>query len=419
MAVAVGLRPLSGDSGSVSASGFDASGRGMALSEEVETALTVKHGEVAPFVRADLMQVRDTFPGIGVELRDFITDDGESQRWVALAGSLPIQYRGVVYNLPVAMYLVDAFPGAPPLCFVEPTADMAVVEKHPHVDYAGRVYLPYLNQWDAGQGSSLLGAAHAMVAVFQSHPPLYTKPADARTPTVSPMTRPASVNSMLNELPAAADPLQTVAETAATMNDGVERQLTQLIQNNLQLFTHEIGPDSEVARLHRQLQARLGLLEREKSRLEEAQAQLTHVNQDLDVGISEMTAWLAREEDGGSGAASASATAETGNDNNNSNDKERGGGVISAVEDGTAPDRPDTRATIDQLVVGADEKAELRLQLVAEDASLEDCLYHINQALYRGVIEHDAWQSEYRRLCEQQFMSRAKLTRVVSGQPFF
>ena len=53
---------------------------------------------------------------------------------------------GNVYNIPIAIWLVETHPTNAPMVFVKPTSDMQIrISKH--VDHTGKVYLPYLHAW--------------------------------------------------------------------------------------------------------------------------------------------------------------------------------------------------------------------------------------------------------------------------------
>lgn len=54
---------------------------------------------------------------------------------------------GNTYNIPVEIWIMDTHPYNPPLCYVKPTADMKI-RQNKHVDQNGRVYLPYLTEWN-------------------------------------------------------------------------------------------------------------------------------------------------------------------------------------------------------------------------------------------------------------------------------
>lgn len=52
------------------------------------------------------------------------------------------------------------------------------------------------------------------------------------------------------------------------------------------------------------------------------------------------------------------------------------------------------------------------LGLVAENASLEDCLYYLDKAVTDGVITVEVFLKEVRRLARKQFIARATAKRV-------
>lgn len=54
---------------------------------------------------------------------------------------------GVTYNIPVCVLLQEDHPYVPPLVYVRPTSSMAIKPSQ-HVDTNGRVYHPYLHQWN-------------------------------------------------------------------------------------------------------------------------------------------------------------------------------------------------------------------------------------------------------------------------------
>lgn len=54
---------------------------------------------------------------------------------------------GTIYNIPVQLAFYPRHPYSPPLCLVKPTPDMMIKESK-HVDKNGRIYMPYLSQWN-------------------------------------------------------------------------------------------------------------------------------------------------------------------------------------------------------------------------------------------------------------------------------
>lgn len=98
---------------------------------------------------------------------------GKMEELVVLTGTIPVNYRGSYYNIPVAMYLPKDFPTSPPICYVKPTPSM-IIKQSKNVDGSGRIYLPYLSSWN--DSSDLLGAIQVMICIFGESPPLYQKP---------------------------------------------------------------------------------------------------------------------------------------------------------------------------------------------------------------------------------------------------
>nr|XP_032837245.1 tumor susceptibility gene 101 protein-like [Petromyzon marinus] len=99
--------------------------------------------------------------------------DGSSKELVNISGTIPLHYKGNIYNIPVQLWLFDTHPYLPPYCFVKPTSSMLIKEGK-HVGKDGRIYLPYLHEWKA-HASDLLGLVQVMLAVFGEQPPLYSR----------------------------------------------------------------------------------------------------------------------------------------------------------------------------------------------------------------------------------------------------
>ena len=99
---------------------------------------------------------------------------GVMHELLTLAGTIPVNYRGNTYNIPIAIYLEKDFPNVPPICYVKPTPDM-IIKQSKHVDGSGRIYLPYLSDW-CNEISDLLGVIQVMICIFGESPPVYQKP---------------------------------------------------------------------------------------------------------------------------------------------------------------------------------------------------------------------------------------------------
>ena len=90
-----------------------------------------------------------------------------------------------MYNIPVALWILDTHPIHAPLCYVRPTWDLKINESH-HVDRYGKIYLPYLHEWDATR-SDLKGLIQMCISFFCELPPLYARPpSQVQSPSSTP-----------------------------------------------------------------------------------------------------------------------------------------------------------------------------------------------------------------------------------------
>ena len=105
-------------------------------------------------------------------------NNGSSSTLLVLQGTLPIVYGGARFNIPMNVWMPENYPASPPMCFVSPTADMVIKDRHQHVDMEGKCYHPMLSGWSAQGGSGV----SQILQVFGRDPPVYAKPADYKPP---------------------------------------------------------------------------------------------------------------------------------------------------------------------------------------------------------------------------------------------
>ena len=92
-----------------------------------------------------------------------------------------------MYNIPVGIWILDTYPAHAPICHVRPTADMQIKVSQ-HVDNNGKVYLPYLHEWDANN-SDALSLIQMMIITFGEQPPVFAR--SAARPQQQPPPRPS------------------------------------------------------------------------------------------------------------------------------------------------------------------------------------------------------------------------------------
>ncbi|KAJ0173972.1 hypothetical protein K1T71_010118 [Dendrolimus kikuchii] len=136
-----------------------------------------KHRE---FTCREVMNLIQIYRSLAYRLEAFVFNNGSRKDLLNLEGTIPVNYKGAYYNIPVCIWLMDTHPQNAPLCFVKPTADMSIkVSKY--VDSNGKVYLPYLHEWTQN-GSTLQKLIQCMITAFGELPPVYAKPRNETRP---------------------------------------------------------------------------------------------------------------------------------------------------------------------------------------------------------------------------------------------
>ncbi|KAG8181616.1 hypothetical protein JTE90_017736 [Oedothorax gibbosus] len=166
--------------------------------------------------KRDVNNAIHRYKNLRPKLDTYVFNDGTRQELACLDGTIPVMYKGTYYHIPVCIWLLDSHPYNSPMCYVKPTADMQIKASR-HVDTNGRVYLPYLHNWNP-DSSDLLGVIQVMIIVFGEQPPVYAKPklqnSSAYTNTPYP-TEPSSFMPMPN-VGTTYPPYNPVANTGPT-----------------------------------------------------------------------------------------------------------------------------------------------------------------------------------------------------------
>ncbi|CAH0401431.1 unnamed protein product [Chilo suppressalis] len=132
------------------------------------------------YTSKEVMNLIQVYKSLAYRLEAFVFNNGVRKDLLHLEGTIPVNYKGVFYNIPVCIWLMDTHPQNAPLCFVKPTPDMSIkVSKY--VDSNGKVYLPYLHEWNSN-GSTLQKLILCMITAFGEIPPVYSKPRNESRP---------------------------------------------------------------------------------------------------------------------------------------------------------------------------------------------------------------------------------------------
>jgi len=141
--------------------------------------------------RQDVRDAIGHFRGLKPVSELFVFNNGAQKYLLALSGTIPVQYKGTVYNIPIVIWLLDTHPYNAPMVFVKPTPDMRIKVSR-HVDHNGKVYLPYLHDWKHGS-SDLFSLIQVLIITFQEQPPVYAVLNSPPQPPMHQMPQPPGV----------------------------------------------------------------------------------------------------------------------------------------------------------------------------------------------------------------------------------
>ncbi|KIY64936.1 UEV-domain-containing protein [Cylindrobasidium torrendii FP15055 ss-10] len=137
-------------------------------------------------VYADVDASLARFPTLRIKSDAYTYDDGRTQLLLCLHNVIPINFRGAMYNIPVAIWIPRDYPAEPPLVYVVPTSDM-LVKAGKHVELNGRVDVEYIQHWRRkNEGCNTSGLVEELQAQFAREPPVYAKPRESVRPPATP-----------------------------------------------------------------------------------------------------------------------------------------------------------------------------------------------------------------------------------------
>ncbi|XP_016999942.1 tumor susceptibility gene 101 protein [Drosophila takahashii] len=171
----------------------------------VEEAQITKYLSKYKYVGAtkkDVVDVVSSYRSLTYDLQRFVFNDGSSKELFTIQGTIPVVYKNNTYYIPICIWLMDTHPQNAPMCFVKPTPTMQI-KVSMYVDHNGKVYLPYLHDWQP-HSSDLLSLIQVMIVTFGDHPPVYSKPKEqiaAPYPTNSFMPQPGGPGGSNSFLP--------------------------------------------------------------------------------------------------------------------------------------------------------------------------------------------------------------------------
>lgn len=363
----------------------------------------------------DVTNVTSQYKDLKPVMDNYVFNDGSYKELLSLTGTVPVNYRGNVYNIPVCLWLLDTYPYNPPICFVKPTSAM-MIKTGKHVDANGKIYLPYLHEWKPPQ-SDLLGLIQIMAVVFGEEPPVFSRPAAQSPYPAFPAAGPPNTSYIPNTpglpfgqthstnpggfqgypYPAAASgypttsgpspyaPVSTVttvgpSRDATIGEDTIRASLVSAVSDKLRWRMKE-----EMDRA----QAELDALKRTEEDLKKGHQKLEEMVTKLDLEMTDVDKnidLLKRKDE--------EMTAALEKMENQSEDND--------IDDVISPNAPLYKQI---------------LNLYAEENAIEDTIFYLGEALRRNVIDLDVFLKHVRLLSRKQFQLRALMqkARKIAG----
>ncbi|KAI3643773.1 hypothetical protein MP228_009937 [Amoeboaphelidium protococcarum] len=134
-------------------------------------------------VQKDSDQVLNRYPALQPS-SDVVLVNGKMQTVLVFSGTIPVQYRGSTYNIPICVKIPPPYPNSPPFCMVQPTSNM-VIRPSVNVDQSGQYIHPCVGrEWNRND-YSLVSIIEKMQAAFSIEPPVYSRRSASPSPSIS------------------------------------------------------------------------------------------------------------------------------------------------------------------------------------------------------------------------------------------
>jgi ESCRT-I complex subunit TSG101 len=309
--------------------------------------------------RADTLSVVKCYIGLTPKYEQFVFDNGDEVNLLNVNGTIPVEYKGNTYNIPITIWLLQDYPSKPPMGYVVPTSSMQLKVSN-HVDHTGKVFLPYLTAWPHPD-SNLLGLIQACRVAFGELPPVFAKIGNSSSSNSTPSRR--------------SRPPVVACEEAATEIDHERVSLVSKAEGVLkERFTEEFN----------KTKAELQSLHSTNQELIEGQEEIGVADAEVDAKLAQISACI-------DDLQIESDCIETN---------------LQGLED-LDPEALDT----DKGILNA--QAPIHCQLVrafVEDAALTDAIFSLGEGLRNGLFPtFDVYLKTVRKLSRQQFYLRATM----------
>lgn len=362
--------------------------------------------------KRDVVQILDMFRGLTYTSENYVFNDGSSDNLFNIHGTIPINYKNNTYNIPVCIWLMSSHPNNAPICYVKPTPDMRIKVSR-FVDHNGKIYLPYLHDWNANgvSKSDLLGLVQVMILTFSDSPPLYAKPKETAAPYPMQqnfMPQPGGgssyppypvAGSNFPPYPANNYPGYPPATGNFSSNPGYPPYSSGYPPTSGYNSNNDTSGSGTITEQH--IKASLisavqdKLRRRINERVNQCQAEIETLNRtkmELSQGRAKIQMNISKLEQEES---ELKANITVLQDKQQSLEKS-----LESIEQSNGID-------VDEAVTTTAPLYKQLLNAYAEEAATEDAIYYMGEALRNGVIDLEIFLKQVRQLSRKQFMLRA------------
>lgn len=379
----------------------------MAKSADVLDALKRSNAKYVDTAKEDILNALNAFPDLFPSVESFAFPNADRLPTFCLKGVIPVQHKGATYNIPVALYVTDAHPYYAPMCFVRPTSNM-VIKESKTVDKKGRIYLPYLSDWQYPR-YDLTGLLQVMTVCFQDNSPVFSKVSDRSRPTPN---IGASIIQPYTPYPTsmpAGMPPYTLGTSSASQSYQPYPTPYPSFSSTSTPQSGSVGGTVDPTHLKESLLSAVGdkIRQRLREKLETVYLELQSVKQiqiELETGkqklkqyIDELSVAQTQME------ASLSVYKEK---------KETLSTILASCDSESSVD-------IDSVIDACTPLHRQIIRCYAQDCTIDDAIYFLGKAVKQGRIKLAVYLREVRELSRKQFVYRATLQkgRQKAGLP--
>ncbi|WFC97324.1 suppressor protein stp22 of temperature-sensitive alpha-factor receptor and arginine permease [Malassezia yamatoensis] len=360
-----------------------------------------------------------------------------------LDGTLPVEYANATYNIPMNIWIPREYPARPPILYVAPTKEMEIRRSF-HVDPSGCVRPEEVEHWTKkSEAANLATLLRACQHLFHNEPPVVAKlrqpnaaasssrntsasfmhasdsrisnlrtfqqhgPGKPDVPVHKPMVppRPPTSNSLV-ESPHGSSPTWSTKPPIGR-HPGTVKQESAHATNDSQPRVLESGA-APIRPVNPQLAAlQNAVYEKLSARRLELRDSLNQANQQLQTTSEELQRGKLAIHDEIQRLHAVRSICETRQSNL--------ARIMHAAQQQIADLHARPNIVVDNMLSATSLAENQLVQLVADDAALEDTMYQLGRALYAEELSLDQFLRQARVLSQEQFFRRALAKKIIGG----